>query len=85
MMPGFCQDNPGCMHKAHGCRAVTEETIGGIMIDYELLERLTNSSHPIPPPPDMPAWKYAAIVCGLQFGPALLLLLALALLSKLFD
>ncbi len=54
------------------------------MIDFELLDRLQNGSNPAPPP-DMPAWKYAFIVCGLQFGPAAGLALVLFVLSKIFD
>ena len=54
------------------------------MIDFELLDRLKNGSNQAPPP-DMPAWKYALIVCGLQFGPAFATIFVLFLLSKLLD
>ena len=55
------------------------------MIDLDLLHRLHHSDEPTPPAPLMPAWKYALIVCGLQFGPWVAIILALGLWNKLFD
>lgn len=35
-------------------------------MDYELLDRLKNENQTAPPP-NMPDWKYALLVVGLQF------------------
>ena len=43
------------------------------MVDYEILERMTEGSNRAPPP-KMSDLKYAVVVCALQFGPLFLLL-----------